>query len=148
MPSFKGKERIYEYANRMSSILTITTTKFDIFHLTYYNPYFLKYLKKPYVITVHDMIHEKFVDILKEKKNNKKHTIENASKIIAVSENTKKDIMDIYGIDGKRISVVYHDYSSNTKTIVPIRNLPSKYILYVGARRGYKDFFDSLKHFL
>ena len=45
MPSFKGKERIYEYANRMSSILTITTSKFDIFHPTYYNPYFLKYLK-------------------------------------------------------------------------------------------------------
>lgn len=149
MPSFKGKERIYEYANRMSSILTITTSKFDIFHPTYYNPYFLKYLKKPYVITVHDMIHEKFVDILKDKKTikNKKHTIENASKIIAVSENTKKDIMDIYGIDGKRISVVYHGYSFNKKTIVPIRNLPSKYILYVGARKGYKNFFRFLEAF-
>lgn len=35
---------------------------YDIFHPTYYNPYFLDVLPqgKPYVITVHDMNHELF----------------------------------------------------------------------------------------
>jgi len=34
---------------------------FDIFHPTYYDPYFLNYLKgKPFVLTIYDMIHELF----------------------------------------------------------------------------------------
>ena len=33
-----------------------------LFHPTYYDPYFLKYIgSNPYVITVHDMIHERFI---------------------------------------------------------------------------------------
>jgi hypothetical protein len=34
---------------------------FDMFHPTYYNPYFLKNLgKKPFILDIHDMIHEIF----------------------------------------------------------------------------------------
>jgi len=44
--------------------ITKETGIFDIVPSDYYDPYFLKYLeKKPYVITVHDMIHEIVPDI-------------------------------------------------------------------------------------
>ena len=70
---------------------------FDIFHPTYYEPYFLKYLqKKPYVLTVYDMIHELFPNYFKandQTKVWKKQLIENAGAIIAISENTKQDIL-------------------------------------------------------
>ena len=47
------------FDNRRESIKRLNEQDFDIFHPTYYNPYFLKYIKtKPYVLTVYDMIHE------------------------------------------------------------------------------------------
>jgi hypothetical protein len=36
----------------------ITKGEFDIFHPTYYDPYFLNHTNKPFVLTVYDMIHE------------------------------------------------------------------------------------------
>jgi glycosyltransferase involved in cell wall biosynthesis len=76
-------------------------------------------------------------------KENKKVLIEKATRIIAVSNNTKKDILQIYPhIDASKIDVVYHGVSivNNATTVV---GLPSKYILYVGSRPTYKNF-----HFL
>ena len=41
----------------------IRKSTFDIFHASYYDPYFLEDLRKPLVITVHDMIHENYPDL-------------------------------------------------------------------------------------
>ena len=40
----------------------IKNLQYDIFHPTYYDNYFLAHLKKPLVLTVHDMIHEKYAE--------------------------------------------------------------------------------------
>jgi glycosyltransferase involved in cell wall biosynthesis len=62
--------------------------------------------------------------------------------IIAVSENTKNDIIKLYGIDENKITVVYHGNSlfvdDNMNTL--INKLPERYILYVGDRWAYKNF--------
>jgi len=119
---------------------------YDVFHPTYYNPKFLKYLrKKPFVLTVHDMTHEKYkhlfssVDKTSEKK---RYLVEKAVKIIAVSENTKKDLIDIFNINESKIDVVYHGNSVIQNNILePInQQLPEQYILFVGGRWGYKNF--------
>jgi len=64
------------------------------------------------VVTVHDMIHELFPKCFSVKdktKNNKYIMMKNADKIIAISENTKMDIINIYPkIDKKKITVIYH----------------------------------------
>jgi hypothetical protein len=45
--------------NRRKSLDAISGGDFDLFHPTYYDPYFLGHIgDKPFVITVHDMIHE------------------------------------------------------------------------------------------
>ena len=58
--SFRGKARIQSFLNRYSSQRTVRKAEFDIFHPTYYNPYFLSDIgSKPVVVTVFDMIHER-----------------------------------------------------------------------------------------
>ena len=56
---FKGKSFLMEKVYRLNQFYSnrcIATNNFDLFHPTFYDDYFLKNLKKPYVITVHDMI--------------------------------------------------------------------------------------------
>ena len=116
---------------------------FDIFHPTYYSDYFLPHLNgKPFVLTIHDMIPELYpqyygydnVQIVMKQK-----LAPLAKAIIAVSENTKQDIIRILGIPEEKIHVVYHGCS------LPIvkktsRPFPFPYILFVGARWTYKNF--------
>ncbi len=103
-----------ETLNRKLTIEYLKKQDFDIFLPTYYDDYFLKYIgNKPFVITIHDMTHELFpefyssvdeLDFVKTKASLAKK----AAHIIAVSENTKKDIIEILGIKENKISVIYH----------------------------------------
>lgn len=142
---FRGKSRLFSSVNRLNSIINISQNKYDIFHPTYYDPYFLKYIgSKPFVVTVYDMIHEKFKDMFPQKDKTshyKELLVKKAAKIIAISENTKKDIIDIFGIDESKIDVVYLGNSMLVKTNISLNfKLPDKYILFVGNRSGYKNF--------
>jgi hypothetical protein len=56
----------YIINNQGESVRLLKEQDFDIFHPTYYEPYFLKYLgKKPFVLTVYDMIHEIYPEYFK-----------------------------------------------------------------------------------
>lgn len=149
IPRFKGAGRFVTLINRLNSIADLSMGRYNVFHPTYYNPYFIKRVKSPYVVTVHDMIHEKFQESYPSDDTTiryKELTIRNADHIIAISHNTKKDIMECYGIDESRISVVYHGYGNNAGTDT-IAGVPSKYILFVGERGIYKNFTRFLKAF-
>ena len=129
---------------------------YDLFIPTYYDPYFLdKIGDKPYVLTVYDMIHELFPHYFgAEDKNSERKSllIQRATKIIAVSNNTKKDILKFFpNIDPDKITVIYHGYSHDAKNDVPVIALPEKYILFVGNRENYKNFtffLESIKDLL
>ena len=122
-----------------------------LFHPTYYNPYFLKHIgNNPYVITVHDMIHEKFSscfsdadEIIKQKKE----VITHANRIIAISENTKKDIVELLKVNPNKIDVIYHSTSMKAYDGRPTSSLPEKFLLYVGDRAPYKNFDRLIKAF-
>jgi glycosyltransferase involved in cell wall biosynthesis len=138
--------RIENTKERNSSffINTVLSQRFDVFVPTYYDSYFIDYLgSKPFVLTVYDMIHELFPEFFFNDKmvvHNKKYLIEKATRIIAVSENTKKDIISIYPhIDNSKIDVVYHGCSIKVNKI-DSKSLPEKYILFVGIRSNYKNF--------
>lgn len=145
---FKGKNRISYRSNRLFSEVALYRGKYDLFHPTYYDPYFLKYLKRPYVITVYDMIHEKFSNKFSENDPTrafKKKTILNANRIIAISQKTKEDIIDIYGLSDERIDVVHLGHSIDNSNVTVVDNIPKDYILFVGQRGGYKNFDNFLK---
>lgn len=142
---FISKISMMTILNKRHSIKIVANGNYDVFHPTYYDPYFLGALNgKPYVVTVHDMIHEFFprnYSIINNTARNKRKLVEQAAGVIAVSNTTKEDIVRFYGIDSERITVVYH------ATTFPTVNdghlsipLPEKYMLYVGDRGVYKNF--------
>jgi glycosyltransferase involved in cell wall biosynthesis len=144
---FKGKKRITSYLNTKKSIREIQKGNFDVFHPTYYDDYFLDRIKeKPFVVTFYDMIHEKFSSQFESLKSdtkiydNKKRLLERSSKIIAISETTKNDIMEFFDVDSSKIDVVYLGNSLQNFDIGNKRLIDEDYILFVGNRGIYKNF--------
>lgn len=135
--------------NIKNTVEAIKAQDFDVFIPTYYTPYFLEDLgEKPFVLTVYDMIHELFPQYFtfdKTTVGRKKLLMEKATRIIAISESTKNDIIKIYPhIDASKIDVVYLSHSIKSTEKVKL-SLPQKYILFVGNRTIYKNFIFFLK---
>lgn len=137
--------------NQGESVRLLKKQDFDVFHPTYYEPYFLKYLqKKPYVLTVYDMIHELFPEYFKFRDQTrvwKKGLIENAGMVIAISENTKKDIIKFTDVDPGRVQVIHlgnpfkhSDEPPQSKTFSDPPVFGKPYLLFVGDRSRYKNF--------
>lgn len=138
---------LFDYCMRSSNV--------NIYHPTYYMIGLKQNRKTSIVITVYDMIHELYPDqffdswfVIKAKKR----AISRAKVIIAISENTKKDLIKIYNVPESKIKVIYLAsslQSSNPMTIDELKKLHGlkrPYLLYVGDRRTYKNFkvlFDS-----
>jgi glycosyltransferase involved in cell wall biosynthesis len=71
----------------------------------------------------------------------KKAAIEHADHVICISENTRNDLISLFDIDPKKISVTYLGFSLNKENMqrAPLV-ADASYILYVGSRFGYKNF--------
>jgi glycosyltransferase involved in cell wall biosynthesis len=116
----------------------------DLCHFT-----MVKYLKLPprtkTVMTIHDMVHELFpvgeggCPIFKTRKKNMSEKIDG---IICVSENTKRDMIDIFGVDmrDKPIKVIYN--GNALEGVLPSRGFAPEYpyYLFVGGRGMHKNF--------
>jgi glycosyltransferase involved in cell wall biosynthesis len=133
--------RTYRWNGRYSSF-KIRLGNFDLLHPTYYDPYFLKDLKKPYVITIPDMIYEvlphQFADSTKVIAQ-KKTVMEHADAIVAISEYTKQDIIKFYPQFEDKIAVIPLS-SDFTGMPAPVPNTIGRFILFVGERKNYKNF--------
>jgi glycosyltransferase involved in cell wall biosynthesis len=158
---FKGKKRLYNLKRKYfpepsiknyNKELTIAALKkgdFDLFHPTYYDDYFLDYIgSKPFILTVYDMIHEIFPEYFMNNKNNrtisqmKRNLLRKASGIIAISANTKKDIISLCGINEDKIAVTHLGNSLPLKDSTSLPDeLPKKYLLFIGSRDNYKNFY-------
>lgn len=129
--------------NIKKSIEYLERGEFDVFHATFCDTYFLPYLKgKPFVITVHDSIPELFSDYFTKDDiqiTTRKTLLDKASAIVAVSEQTKKDLIQLYSVPEHKITVVYHaGPSKEIVTGAPLVKYP--YFLYMGVRRYCKNF--------
>lgn len=145
--NYRLRRCLYKIVNTHVAWKALKYDDYDIFHPTYFSPYFLKTLKhrqKPFVLTVHDMTFEHYPqDVLLYDRTipHKKLLIAEADRIIAVSENTKRDIVKILGTDPAKISVVHHGFRP---VVQPAVRMFDRYVLYVGERKGYKNFFQWL----
>ncbi len=130
--------------NKMVTSIILLLGEYDIFHPTYHDAYCLNLPihKTKLVITVHDMIHELMPGYFSKDNHvaeGKKKLIEHADSIIAISNNTKMDILKYNPtVDAKKIHVIYHGIKKKIKT--KKFDAPKRYILFVGARSGYKNF--------
>ncbi|MFA6331906.1 MAG: glycosyltransferase family 1 protein [Methanoregula sp.] len=136
------------FNNQQESVRQLKAQDFDVFHPTYYDPYFLNHLgEKPFVIDIHDMMQEIIPEYFPHNDPTharKMHLIQRADAIIAVSELTKRDILKYvdFDLDPDRIHVIYRGNSfegSGGEEMIPIA-LPSSYLLFVGNRSIYKNF--------
>ena len=123
------------------------SVRFDLVHSAFYN------LSKgcihlishgiPHIITVHDLINELHDDLNENIINYRRNILEKSRAIIAVSENTKKDLVNFYNsIDPKKVHVIHHGINLpdiKDKKSLRIDN-DKHFILYVGHREGYKNF--------
>jgi len=144
--------RIY---NTFAACSQIKKWKPDILHETYYSPIRTGHHTIPSVLTVYDMIHERFSQhfpFLEITRFNKKRAIERASHIICISNSTRRDLLELFDIPPEKVSMIHLGYeksqSKKTDQISAIPFSDSKpYILYVGQRSIYKNFDRFLKAF-
>jgi glycosyltransferase involved in cell wall biosynthesis len=116
----------------------------DVVHETYYSRNSVAPASCPVVLTVHDMIHEKFGSWLNageaEVLQRKKISIERADRLICVSHNTKQDLLELMDIDPAKVTVVHHGCSLTVQQSAGPAPLDTPYLLYVGPRGYYKNF--------
>ncbi|MFH1352772.1 MAG: glycosyltransferase family 1 protein [bacterium] len=145
----KAKREIKQQAmreNLNASIEALKKSDFDIFHPTYYSPYFLQYLgNRPFVLTIYDMTYAKFADSFPPDDK----TLEQikllagkANMIIAISQSTKNDIVQILKIPSDKIEVIYLGNSITPPEYPPEDRpgFPLNYLLFAGRRDLYKNF--------
>jgi len=157
--NFRGKNRLYDLTaqilrrpqpgatNLENSLSSLTSGHYDVFHPTYFDPYFLESIgDRPFVLTIYDMIHEVFPEYFRETDSTsarKRFLCEKATRIVAISHSTKEDLIEHFGINPEKIDVVYLANSLMGADLAnPVANRPSdRYILFTGNRWGYKNFF-------
>lgn len=147
---FKGKSTLMDLLNRPYTLFKLKYGNYDVFHQTYYETYYFKAIKgKKMVTTFHDMNYSKFKEFYTKTLTNdvnarellQKKSLERADKIIAVSHNTKKDLVNLWNVNPDKIDVIHHGVEKNRiPNLDSERVVPEPYILYVGERYGFKNF--------
>jgi len=127
------KERLFERFRNCRSLNA------KVFHSSYYR--ISDDSKTKNIVTVHDLIYEKFFSGIKKiiHINQKKKSLNHASKIICVSNSTKNDLIQFYNTNISSIVVIPNGVSENFKLIKNIVSSDS-YIIYIGSRAFYKNF--------
>jgi glycosyltransferase involved in cell wall biosynthesis len=118
----------------------------DLVHHTYYDRRFLSAKKHgARVCTIYDMIPEKFPELFPggNPHNGKQTFVDQSDGIIAISHQTKSDLIEVYGTPESRITVIslgVSDYFSPAEPGPSGEGSVRPYILFVGRRGGYKNF--------
>jgi glycosyltransferase involved in cell wall biosynthesis len=120
----------------------------QLYHgLSHEIPHGIQHTAIPSVVTIHDLIFERYpeqfgkinVQIYRHKF---KYACRNANRIIAISQQTKQDIIDWYGIREEKIDVCYQSCDPVFAEVVAESdkqrtrkryNLPQQFFLYVGS---------------
>jgi len=146
IPLFRKRIRVIPNIinQTLSHLLIKHRRNVDIFHDTYYPVFDSCPHTAKRVITVHDMIHEKFPQYFSRRDTTPKYkalAVQRAHHIICVSENTRRDLIEILNVPREKTSVVYHGYSISC-AIASVKPIIHKkpFVLYIGNRGGYKNF--------
>jgi glycosyltransferase involved in cell wall biosynthesis len=154
MPVFKGGSRMHGalnaimyYArfrgNDFMQRMWLHTDRETVVHLSNYS-LSLPQRNVRMVVTAYDMIQELFPHIYPGYSaitSLKKASFERADKIIAISECTKNDLMRLFGVEESKVTVIH--LGNPLEHVIPCESAPGvglPYILYVGERKGYKNF--------
>lgn len=126
--------------------------RLDLFHATHY---VLPPLPRGRaVVTIHDIIHLLYPQFLPNRAAHLyarvmiRRALKRADRIITVSHNSKRDLVDYFDVDSARIEVIYNGVSSRFHSAIPKEErlrvaarhgLPSPYLLFLGGDRPHKN---------
>ena len=150
VPRIRNTGRIVHAASQLLSRVAISRFKPQIVHETYFSSLSSTPKNARCVITVHDMIHERFSSAFSANDPTsewKRKSLKRADHVICVSEHTQQDLLEFIDISPEKISVVHHGFNRLALPIVEKIALPLPYLLYVGDRFGYKNFDGLLRAF-
>jgi len=143
--------RHYSLGEQLSFYKVLNKYNLDLVHFPNFNVPIL--YKKPFVVTIHDMVHHKIGGAKKSHllhflayKKVIKNAAEKAQKIITVSQASKKDIADYLQIGPEKIKVIYEG-SSLKSDVEPAQAEKVKksylinkpYFLFVGVLERKKN---------
>lgn len=134
--------------------------RIDLYHgLSHEIPIGIHKTGIPSIVTIHDLIFikfpknfgviDRFIYNLKTR-----YACKHADRIIAISEQTKRDIVELFKIAPEKIEVVYQScddsfklpVTEETKAVVRTKyNLPNQYILNVGTIETRKNLLNLIK---
>ena len=154
LPKSNFSKKFYNYWRQKSVVKDLVKDNIDLFHgLSGELPSGLKKNNIKSVVTIHDLIFMRYPNLysfvdrkihyLKFKK-----AVKNADRIIAISEQTKNDIVDFLKVNPNKIDVIYQAcqdvfkkrYSDEEKKNVALKfNLPEQFVLNVGTIETRKN---------
>ena len=141
-PPFTGT--IFRKLNSFFLNNEIKLYKPDIIHKTYYSNHLKNNNKSKVILTVFDLWHEKNSKILHRPKE---YSLKISDHIVCPSISTKNDLIEIYNIDQKKITVTYFGIEKfeNIKIRKDIKHHQKPFLLFIGARGRYKNFNNFIK---
>lgn len=125
--------------------------RLDLFHATHY---VLPPLRSRAVVTIHDIIHLLYPQFLPNRaalvyaRVMIRRALRRADRIITVSYNSKRDLVDYFGIVPSRVDVIYNGVSREFRPDVPEEErervarkygLRRPYLLFLGGEKPHKN---------
>ncbi|MBA4336500.1 hypothetical protein C0416_01870 [bacterium] len=152
---------IYSLKEQTSFLKAINKENLDLMHFTHFNaPIFYG---KPSIVTIHDLTLSFFPG---KKKRSFLHRIgyyltlrsvvKKAKKVITISENSKKDLLEITRIPEEKISIIYQGVGEEFAPIKDKKRIESTlgkykienpFLLYTGVWRSHKNIPNLVKAF-
>ena len=122
----------------------------DIVHETFYSPHRSGPRTSPTVITVYDMIHELFKESFSANDPTtriKRMAINRADHVICISNSTRVDLINIFGIPEEKVSCVhlgFEKFLPSALDFIAKKQIERPFLLHVSGRSGYKNFSNLL----
>jgi len=151
----------YSWAEQTSYCRTLNREKLDLMHFTHFNAPIL--YRRPSVVTIHDLTLSYFPG---KKMTSPIHRmayhwvlgsiVRRSKQIIAVSENTKVDLMKLLKVSTEKVSVIYEGVAKEftvTDDLDFMKEVSGKYgiinefLLYTGVWRSHKNIVGLIQAF-
>jgi glycosyltransferase involved in cell wall biosynthesis len=153
--------RHYSLAEQVRFLWKLWRARLDLMHFTHFNAPIL--YREPSVMTIHDLT----LSFYPGKKMNSwffrtaykvvfANAVRHAKRIIAVSQNTKKDLEEVSGVCPSRVEIVYNGVSDvfgpradreGLAELLKKYNITREYMLYTGVWRSHKNLVNMVKGF-
>ncbi|MBP3290145.1 MAG: glycosyltransferase family 4 protein [Alistipes sp.] len=140
--NFRHKGRLMAELGKPYSKYRLRYGEYDVFHPTNFDTYCLSsHGIRPMVVTYHDTNFITAHNPNRRMERLQRMALARADRVIAVSENTRRDILQHFDIAPERVCVIHHGVSRLADEEFAYRAAPARpYILYVGLRHSFKNF--------